>query len=80
VKKQEWVCEVCGLSGAIEHTENADVMSIVHQLEDHHDRLASKLAPHCRFNVHKVRIRNSELMDIYEWNRLVASLERKCNA
>jgi hypothetical protein len=76
MKKQEWVCEVCGLSGVVQHDEHTDVLSVVYAIEDHHDHLARQHAPHCRFDVHKVRVRNSELTDIYAWNRLCASLEK----
>lgn len=76
VLKQEWVCEVCGISGATEFVQNADLFSVIYAIENHHDRLAQELAPHCRFDIHKVRVRNPELMDIYAWNRLVASLKR----
>lgn len=71
---------MCGLSGVVEHEEHADVLTVVRAIENHHDRLAHNLAPHCRFDLGRIRVRNPELMDIYAWNRMVASLDRKCNA
>lgn len=73
--KQEWVCEVCGLSGAAEYQTSDGVFAVVHSIENHHDRLAKLQAPHCHFDVHKVRVRNPELMDIYAWNRMVSSIQ-----
>jgi len=73
--KQQWMCEVCGLSGAIEYSDGAGVMEVVHALESHHDRLASEHAPYCRFDTHRVRVKSDD-MDIYEWNRLVARHEQ----
>jgi hypothetical protein len=72
-----WVCEVCGLSGATEAGPHADTISAVYAIADHHDRLAKRLAPLCRFDLYKVKVRNPRLMDEYEWNRLVASIEGK---
>jgi hypothetical protein len=75
--KQEWVCEGCGLSGAVDYEPtNGDVFSVVHAIEDHHNRLAERHASHCRFDVHKVRVRNPSLMDEFAWNRFVASVTR----
>jgi hypothetical protein len=81
MKKQEWVCEVCGLSGAVEHEEQADAVAVVYLIADHHDSLATRHVPAkailpCRFDLRKVRVRNDALMDVYEWNRLVASIEK----
>jgi len=73
--KQEWVCEVCGLNGAVQYREDAGVFEVVYAIEDHHNRLAAQYAPHCHFDVHKVRVKGEDV-DEYEWNRLVASLER----
>lgn len=75
--KQHWVCEDCGLGGAIDHKENADVIAIVHALRDHHETLASKYAPTCHFNIDRVRVRNDALTNEYEWNRFVAGIEQK---
>ena len=76
MKRQEWVCESCGLSGAVNHEENADAVSVAYLIADHHDRLAKKYSPDCRFDLRKVKVRNPHLMDEYEWNRLVASIEK----
>jgi len=74
--KQEWVCEGCGLSGTVEYEPKADVFAVVHAIRDHHETLAAKYAPLCHFDVSQTRVRNAELMDEFEWNRLVAKIEK----
>ena len=74
--RQEWACEVCGISGTVHYKPDDGVFAVVHAIEHHHDRLAQQYAPHCRFDVHKVRVRNRELMDVYSWNRWVETLKR----
>ncbi len=76
MSKQHWVCEVCGISGAVEHGDDAGVMEVINALENQHDRLAKLYAPHCRFDIHKVRVHNPELMDQYAWNRSVAEIQQ----
>jgi len=75
--KQEWVCEGCGLHGSTEYEPGNDVFSIVRMIRDHHERLASKYAPLCHFDVDQVRVRNPALMDEYEWNRLVMKIVKQ---
>jgi hypothetical protein len=78
-KKQEWVCEGCGLHGTVTYdSERGDVLSVLRALRDHHETLASKYAPLCHFDVDRVRVRNDALMDVYAWNRLVAKIEKGC--
>lgn len=78
-KRQEWVCEGCGLHGVVTYDSAlADVMSVVCAIEDHHETLAGKYAPLCHFDVHQVRVRNDAKMDVYSWNRLVAKIEKDC--
>ena len=77
-KKQEWVCEGCGLSGKTEYEPETGAFAVVHAIRDHHETLASKYAPLCHFDVDQVRVRNSQLTDEYAWNRLVAEIGRKC--
>lgn len=74
--KQEWVCESCGLNGSVQVSEHANPFSVVYAIENHHEKLAAAFAPHCLFDVHKVRVRNPELMDEFAWNRFVASVGR----
>jgi hypothetical protein len=74
--KQEWVCEGCGLSGKVEYEPRDGVFAVVHAIRDHHETLASKYAPLCHFDVSTTRVRNAELMDEFEWNRLVAKIEK----
>lgn len=78
-QSQRWACEVCGLSGTVHYRAADGVFSIVHAIEDHHERLAHEFAPHCKFDVHRVRVHNPELMDEYAWNRFVATLQRAQN-
>lgn len=74
---QEWVCEGCGLSGTASYDSGrGDVLSVVRAIRDHHETLASKYAPLCHFDVDQVRVRNDALMNVYEWNRLVAKIEK----
>lgn len=73
--KQEWVCEGCGLSGKTEYTDT-DVRAVVRAIQNHHDTLAKKYSPKCRLDVYKVRVRNPELVDEFEWNRMVAKIEK----
>jgi hypothetical protein len=80
LKKQWWVCEGCGLSGATEYDPNAGVFTVVHRIRDHHERLASSFAPTCHFDIDQTRVHNPELMDEFAWNRLVAEIERKTEA
>ena len=76
-KKQEWACEGCGLNGtAIYDADRGDVLSVFRAIRDHHEALAAKYAPLCHFDVDRVRVRNDAAMDVYEWNRLVAELEK----
>ena len=74
--RQEWLCENCGLDGVVRHAANADVMSVVREIRIHHDILAAKYAPACRFELNKIRVRNDELMTVYQWNRMVAETKR----
>jgi hypothetical protein len=76
-QKQSWVCEDCGLTGATEYDPREGVFAVVRALRDHHETLASKYAPTCHFDIDRVRVRNPELMDEYEWNRSVVEIERK---
>lgn len=80
MKKQEWVCEGCGLSGVVEYNGGDGVFAVVHAIRNHHETLASKFAPTCHFDIDQTRVRNSEMVNIYEWNRLVAEIERKTRA
>lgn len=64
------------MSGATQYRADGDVFSAFRAIRDHHETLASKHAPLCHFDVDKVRVRNSAMMDIYEWNRLVATIEK----
>lgn len=75
--KQEWVCEGCGLNGKVEYRPHDGVFAVVRAIRDHHETLAAKYAPLCHFDVDQTRVRNSDLMDEFEWNRLVAEIERK---
>jgi hypothetical protein len=75
--KQEWVCEGCGLSGVVQYNTGDGVFAVVHAIRDHHETLASRHAPTCHFDIDQTRVRNPEATDIYEWNRLVAEIERK---
>jgi hypothetical protein len=43
VKRQEWVCEVCGLSGVVEHEEHADVLTVVRAIAR-----TGEISPHWR--------------------------------
>lgn len=80
-KKQEWVCEGCGLNGTVEYDPlRGDVLSVVRELRKHHETLASKYAPSCHFDFLQVRVHNPDMMDQYAWNRLVAEIERKTQA
>jgi hypothetical protein len=79
LRKQEWVCEGCGLSGAVTYADPAgDVFAVFRLVRDHHESLASKYAPLCHFDVDQVRVRNNAVMDVYAWNRLVAKIEKDC--
>jgi hypothetical protein len=80
LKRQEWVCEGCGLAGTTEYDENAGVFAAVHNIRDHHERLASQYAPTCHFDIDQTRVRNAALIDPYAWNRLVAEIGRKTQA
>lgn len=75
-KPQEWVCEVCGISGTTYYKADAGPFEVVYAIEAHHDRLAKEHAPYCTFDVHRVRVRNPALMDPYAWNRFVARQQR----
>lgn len=75
-QKQEWVCEGCGLSGATKFNPGDGVFAAFYAIRDHHETLASKYAPLCHFDVNMVRVRNPDF-DKYEWNRLVAEIEKK---
>ena len=75
--KQPWVCESCGLSGTVELSDHCDVWTGVNALEAHHDKLAAKYAPSCRFKAAKVRVHNPAEMTEFEWNRFVAEIEKR---
>lgn len=75
-KRQEWVCEGCGLDGTTEYHTGDGVFAVVQAIRNHHETLASKYAPLCHFDVDQTRVRNDELMDVYEWNRLVAKIKK----
>jgi hypothetical protein len=77
VKDQEWVCEGCGLSGKVKYKSQDGVFAVVNEIRAHHERLASKYAPLCHFDIDQTRVRNPELMDVYAWNRTVAEIEKK---
>jgi hypothetical protein len=77
-RKQEWVCEGCGLSGTVTFTPSTDVLSVMRLLRDHHETLASKYAPLCHYDMDRMRVRNDAVMDVYAWNRLVAKIEKSC--
>ncbi len=77
-KKQEWVCEGCGLSGTVTYDPGDGVFSVVRAIRDHHETLASKFAPLCHFDMDQTRVRNDAAMDVYAWNRLVAKIEKDC--
>ena len=73
--KQNWLCEDCGMSGVVTVPDHADVMSVVHEIRKHHDRLAAEHAPNCIFNTRVVRVKTDD-EDIYAWNRRVAEAEK----
>ena len=75
--RQPWVCESCGLSGAVTLPEHADVWTGVRAIEYQHDRVAAKYAPSCHFKAAKVRVHNPAEMDEFAWNRLVAEIEKR---
>lgn len=78
-KKQEWVCEGCGLHGAATYdAERGDVLSVFRAIRDQHETLAAKYAPLCHFDVGRVRVRNDALMTEYAWSRLVNKIEKDC--
>jgi hypothetical protein len=78
-RKQEWVCEGCGLNGTATYDpERGDVLSVVRAIQDQHETLASKYAPLCHFDLARVRVRNDAMMNVYIWNQLVAKIEKGC--
>lgn len=78
-KRQEWLCEGCGLNGTVTYNAaRGDVFAVLRAIRDHHETLAGKYAPLCHFDMDRVRVRNDELMTVYEWNRLVHKIEANC--
>jgi len=78
-KRQEWVCEGCGLSGTVTYDSGCgDVFSVIRAIRDHHETLASKYALLCHFDMDQTSVRNDDLMDVYAWNRLIAEIEKRC--
>jgi hypothetical protein len=58
----QWDCERCGLSGIVKYEDNADVMSVVYEIEKAHNQMAKERGKSCTYshNAVKVRLLDSE--------------------
>ncbi len=54
MKKQEYACDKCGVESHIFHDDHADVISVVHLMEEDH----KKWSPECDLPVENLRVIN----------------------
>jgi hypothetical protein len=60
MKAQTWRCENCGNSGVARYDDGADVMSVVHAIEDDHKRVSLS---ECGFDINRIRVEADEPVD-----------------
>lgn len=52
MKAQPWDCEKCHKSGVARYDNKADVMSVIHSIEDDH----SRVSPGCGFSIQHITV------------------------
>lgn len=71
MKEQDWFCEKCNRHGTALIGKHDSMITVVQTIFAQH----SLDNPSCAFDMHRVRVRNPEMMSVQAWERMNGGMD-----